>query len=39
MTVTIGYLRPGTALILIVLLVAIAVAGIIQLWEILAPPG
>ena len=31
--------RPGTAIILIVLLLAIAVAGVIQLWEILFPPG
>jgi hypothetical protein len=31
--------RPATAIILVILLVIIAVAGIIQLVSILAPPG
>jgi hypothetical protein len=31
--------RPATAIVLVILLVIIAVAGIIQLMSILSPPG
>lgn len=31
--------RPGTAIIIIVLLATIAIAGVIQLWQLLAPAG
>ena len=32
-------MRPATAIVIIVLLILIAVAGIIQLWQILSPPA
>lgn len=31
--------RPATAIIILILLAIIAVAGIIQLWVIFSPPG
>jgi hypothetical protein len=31
--------RPATAIVILILLVIIAIAGIIQLWLIFSPPG
>lgn len=34
-----GSVRPATAIIILILLMIIAVAGVIQLWVLFSPPG
>ncbi len=36
---TIRPVRPATAVVILVLLAAIAVAGLVQLWVLFSPPG